>query len=177
MPLTIRLTDHSVPQSWILPDATPHNDGIMTKAQAAAVANGAISGPPGPAGPAGAQGPAGAAGAQGPAGPAGAQGPAGDGFPPTTPIPGTNGNTFPDARFTVALGQTNGNATLPANPQIGDIVDVLLQSGATNVTIKNNSSTINGSGADNVIAAGPALVRYIMTSIAPGPTYNWIANN
>lgn len=162
MPLMIKLTDHSVPQSWILPDATPHNDGIMTKAQAAAVANGSISGPPGPAGPAGAQGPAGAAGAQGP------------GFPPTIPIPAIH------SRMLVLrwlLGKQTVMPRSPANSQIGDIVDVLLQPGITNVAIKNNSSTINGSGADNVIAAGPALVRYIMASIAPGPTYNWIVNN
>lgn len=38
MPLTIRLTDLSVPQAWILQDASPNNDGIMTAAQAAKLA-------------------------------------------------------------------------------------------------------------------------------------------
>lgn len=34
MPLTIRMTDTSVPQAWILEDASPFNDGIMTAAMA-----------------------------------------------------------------------------------------------------------------------------------------------
>lgn len=38
MPLTIRLTDTSVPQAWILEDASPFNDGIMTRLQAAQLA-------------------------------------------------------------------------------------------------------------------------------------------
>lgn len=38
MPLTLRLTDHSLPQAWILADASPNNDGVMTAAQAAQLA-------------------------------------------------------------------------------------------------------------------------------------------
>lgn len=37
MPLTIRMTDQSVPQSWILPDATVNSDGVMTAAQVRAL--------------------------------------------------------------------------------------------------------------------------------------------
>lgn len=37
MPLQIKLADFSIPQAWILNDATPFNDGIMTSAQAATV--------------------------------------------------------------------------------------------------------------------------------------------
>jgi hypothetical protein len=35
MPLTIRLTDLSTPQAWILPDASASSDGIMTALQVA----------------------------------------------------------------------------------------------------------------------------------------------
>jgi hypothetical protein len=38
MPLTIRLTDLSTPQAWILPDASASSDGIMTALQAAQLA-------------------------------------------------------------------------------------------------------------------------------------------
>jgi hypothetical protein len=39
MPLSIRMTDLSTPQAWILPDASPNNDGIMTAAMAAKLAS------------------------------------------------------------------------------------------------------------------------------------------
>lgn len=38
MSITIRLTDLSLPQAWILADASPNNDGVMTALQAAQLA-------------------------------------------------------------------------------------------------------------------------------------------